>query len=123
MSYSKQCTKTLKSDNIPSHISVQVFGSFSFFLSKYRSSSFCQRFVHSHEFFCETGWFSSKPFSFNFSLSQKLLTYRISSYSFRTCMYCYQRSQYIRLKSKKNIFRGNYMRKYGIDKFGYGNRK
>ena len=34
--------------------------------------------------------------------------------SFRTCMYCYQRSQYIRLNSKKNSFRGNYMRKYGI---------
>ena len=29
-------------------------------------------------------------------------------------MYCYQRSQYIRLNSKKNSFRGNYMRKYGI---------
>ena len=33
--------------------------------------------------------------------------------SFRTCMYCYQRSQYIRLNSKKNSFRGNYSRKYG----------
>ena len=29
-------------------------------------------------------------------------------------MYCYQRSQYIRLHSKKNSFRGNYMRKYGM---------
>ena len=28
-------------------------------------------------------------------------------------MYCDQRSQYIRPKSKKNSFRGNYMRKYG----------
>ena len=28
-------------------------------------------------------------------------------------MYCDQRSQYIRQKSKKNSFRGNYMRKYG----------
>ena len=34
--------------------------------------------------------------------------------SFRTCMYCDQRSQYIRLNSKKNSFRGNYSRKYGI---------
>ena len=33
--------------------------------------------------------------------------------SFRTCMYCYQRSQYIRLNSKKHSFRGNYSRKYG----------
>ena len=33
--------------------------------------------------------------------------------SFRTCMYCHQRSQYIRLNSKKNSFRGNYSRKYG----------
>ena len=33
--------------------------------------------------------------------------------SFRTFMYCDQRSQYIRPKSKKNSFRGNYMRKYG----------
>ena len=29
-------------------------------------------------------------------------------------MYCDQRSQYIRPKSKKNSFRGNYSRKYGI---------
>ena len=29
-------------------------------------------------------------------------------------MYCFQRSQYIRLNSKKNSFRGNYSRKYGI---------
>ena len=29
-------------------------------------------------------------------------------------MYCDQRSQYIRLNSKKNSFRGNYTRKYGI---------
>ena len=28
-------------------------------------------------------------------------------------MYCDQRSQYIRLNSKKNSFRGNYSRKYG----------
>ena len=41
------------------------------------------------------------------------IRYRISSYSFCTCMYCYQRPQYIRLNTKKNIFRGNYMRKYG----------
>ena len=34
--------------------------------------------------------------------------------SFRTFMYCNQRSQYIRPNSKKNSFRGNYMRKYGI---------
>jgi hypothetical protein len=34
--------------------------------------------------------------------------------SLRTCMYCYQRSQYIRLNSKKNSFRGKYMRKYGM---------
>ena len=34
--------------------------------------------------------------------------------SFRTCMYCNQRSQYIRLNSKNNSFRGNYSRKYGI---------
>ena len=33
--------------------------------------------------------------------------------SFRTCMYCHQRSQYIRLNSKKNSFRGNSSRKYG----------
>ena len=33
--------------------------------------------------------------------------------SFRTCMCCDQRSQYIRLNSKKNSFRGNYLRKYG----------
>ena len=32
--------------------------------------------------------------------------------SFRTCMYCEQRSQYIRLNSKKNSFRGNYLQKY-----------
>jgi hypothetical protein len=31
-------------------------------------------------------------------------------------MYCDQRSQYIRPKSKKNSFRGNYMRKYGKSK-------
>ena len=31
-------------------------------------------------------------------------------------MYCHQRSQYIRLNSKKNSFRGNYSRKYGIYK-------
>ena len=36
--------------------------------------------------------------------------------SFRTFMYCQQRSQYTRPKSKKNSFRGNYMRKYGISK-------
>ena len=29
-------------------------------------------------------------------------------------MYCDQRSQYIRINSKKNSFRGNYSRKYGI---------
>ena len=29
-------------------------------------------------------------------------------------MYCGQRSQYIRLKSKKNSFRGNHSRKYGM---------
>ena len=29
-------------------------------------------------------------------------------------MYCGQRSQYIRLNSKKNSFRGNYSRKYGM---------
>ena len=29
-------------------------------------------------------------------------------------MYCDQRSQYIGLNSKKNSFRGNYMRKYGM---------
>ena len=40
--------------------------------------------------------------------------YRISMNSFRTCMYCAQRSQYIRLNSKKNSFRGIYLRKYGI---------
>ena len=34
--------------------------------------------------------------------------------SFRTFMYCDQRSQYIRPISKKNGFRGNYSRKYGI---------
>ena len=33
--------------------------------------------------------------------------------SFRTCMYCDERSQYIRLNSKKNSFRGNYSQKYG----------
>ena len=33
--------------------------------------------------------------------------------SFRRFMYCHQRSQYIRPKSKKNSFCGNYMRKYG----------
>ena len=32
--------------------------------------------------------------------------------SFRRFMYCHQRSQYIRPKSKKNSFRGNYTRKY-----------
>ena len=31
-----------------------------------------------------------------------------------TCMYCEQRSQYIRLNSKKNSFHGNYLRIYGI---------
>ena len=34
--------------------------------------------------------------------------------SFCTFMYCHQRSQYIRPSSKKNSFRGNYSRKYGI---------
>ena len=34
--------------------------------------------------------------------------------SFRTFMHCDQRSQYIRPNSKKNSFRGNYSRKYGI---------
>ena len=34
--------------------------------------------------------------------------------SSRTFMYWDQRLQYIRPKSKKNSFRGNYMRKYGI---------
>jgi hypothetical protein len=33
--------------------------------------------------------------------------------SFRTFMYCDQRSQYIRPNSKKNSFRGHSMRKYG----------
>ena len=33
--------------------------------------------------------------------------------SFRTCMYCDQRSHYIRLNSKKNNFHGIYSRKYG----------
>ena len=33
--------------------------------------------------------------------------------SYRTFMYCEQRSQYIRPNSKKNSFRGNYSRKYG----------
>ena len=47
-------------------------------------------------------------------LLEPTLVYRISSYSFRTFMYCDQRPQYIRPKSKKNSFRGNYMRKYGI---------
>ena len=47
-------------------------------------------------------------------LKFSLNSYRISSNSFRTCMYCDQRSQYIRSMSKKNSFRGNYMRKYGI---------
>ena len=37
--------------------------------------------------------------------------------SFRTCMYCEQRSYYIRLNSKKNSFRRNYLRKYGIGSF------
>ena len=40
--------------------------------------------------------------------------YRIPANSFRTCMYCDQRSQYIRINSKMNSFRGNYSRKYGI---------
>ena len=40
--------------------------------------------------------------------------YRISADSFRTCMYCHQRSQYIRPNSKKNSVRGNYSRKYGV---------
>ena len=31
-------------------------------------------------------------------------------------MYCDQRSQYIRPKSKKNSFRGNYVRKHGSHK-------
>ena len=34
--------------------------------------------------------------------------------SFRTFMYCDQRSQYIKPNSKNNSFRGNYSRKYGI---------
>ena len=33
--------------------------------------------------------------------------------SFRTFMYCHQRSQYMRPISKKNSFHGNYSRKYG----------
>ena len=37
--------------------------------------------------------------------------------SFRIFMYCDQRSQYIRQKSKKNSFCGNYMRKYSIPYF------
>ena len=57
----------------------------------------------------------SNKFQFVFSITQ--FNYRISSYSFRTCMYCYQRSQYIRLNSKKNSFRGNYMRKYGTSTY------
>ena len=32
-------------------------------------------------------------------------------------MYCDQRSQYVRLNSKKNSFHGNYSRKYGICNF------
>ena len=44
----------------------------------------------------------------------RIYTYRISANSFRTCMYCGQRSQYIRLNSKKNSFCGNYSQKYGI---------
>ena len=47
--------------------------------------------------------------------------YRISANNFRPwivsahviCMYCEQRSHYIRLNSKKNSFRGNYSRIYG----------
>ena len=36
--------------------------------------------------------------------------------SFRNFMYCHQRSQYIRSNSKKNSFRRNYSRKYGMQK-------
>ena len=36
-------------------------------------------------------------------------------------MYCDQRSQYIGLNSKKNSFRGNYMRKYGNQSFSENN--
>ena len=39
--------------------------------------------------------------------------------SFRTSMYSHQRSQYIRPTSKKNSFRGNYSRKYGIHLFSW----
>ena len=59
--------------------------------------------------------------------------YRISANSFRPWIvsapvctqYCDQRSQYIRLNSKKNSFHGNYSRKYGtleIKTFSLGSR-
>ena len=35
-------------------------------------------------------------------------------------MYCEQRSQYIRIESKKNSFRGNYSRKYGMSEISRG---
>ena len=38
-------------------------------------------------------------------------------------MYCYQMSQYIRLNSKNNSFRGNYSRKYGRLKVKFVQRK
>ena len=50
-------------------------------------------------------------------LSLLLSRYRIFANSFRNCMYCDQRSYYIRLNSKKNSFRGNCTRKYGIHIF------
>ena len=56
-------------------------------------------------------YFSGIPGLVEISLSRLILAetpyFGISANSFRTCMYCDQRSQYIRLKSKKNSFRGN----------------
>ena len=66
---------------------------------------------------CEKKYFSDLNSRLN--IEKKLngiQKYRIAANSFRTCMYCYQRSHYIRLNSKKNSFRGNYSRKYGLRK-------
>ena len=56
----------------------------------------------------------------NYKVLKSFFDYRISSYSIRG-NYSFlnletQRSQYIRLNSKKNTFRGNYMTKYGSQK-------
>ena len=60
--------------------------------------------------------FLDKEFNFQYTVFPRIVS-ALEQFpplnSFRICMYCDQRSQYIRLNSKKNSFRGNYSRKYG----------